>query len=191
MRLALPLFQLTEKKLFIGMSDSILYTWSELMLISHLRMRWQGNEEKLYEKGKTLRFSLSLLLLLQPTPEQITNLFSIAHNFFPPSHGSRHIRRSALLNINNNSRKIALIYLINFCQYKKLFIRFRKFLNLRVCLTNERAHLDDFPLYFYLLFPSMWFLSFSSLSLFRFHNFADFCSLCCVWGRLARVDMRK
>jgi hypothetical protein len=171
--------------LFIAMSDSILSTWSELMLISHPRMRWQSNEErKMYiKRKKTLSFSF---LLLQPTPEQITNLFSIAHNFFP-SFTSNETHPSVLLNINNNSRKIAFIYLINFCQYRrKAFYPFSE-ISIFFCVCHKwtSAFRWIFLLYFYLPFPSMWFFFPPSLS----YRYVD--CIYSVWERLARVDMRK
>lgn len=121
--------------LFIAMSDSILSTWSELMLISHLRMAKQWGK-KMYIKR---RKNFELFFIAQPTPEQITNLFSIAHNFFP-SFTLNETHRSVLLNINNNSRKIAFIYLINFCQYKKkktLLSVFRKISQFFSCLPYK------------------------------------------------------
>lgn len=82
--------------LFIAMSDSILSTWSELMLISHPRMRWQSNEKgKMYKKN----FELFLLFYIAAANTGTNNqfIFYSEQFFFFLSHllyRKRHIAAS-------------------------------------------------------------------------------------------------
>lgn len=164
------------------MSDSILYTWSELMLISHLRMRWQ-RERKVWA-----------FYWLQPTPEQITNLF-FYNTYFPSS--------SAPLTVKPATLNLQMLFIKHISARLLSSIFFSLFILLIFVNIKSSSYSDDFAIfcvYSHFVYFCSWineriktfyfYLSSSSIdTIFLFFFVITFSNFVVIW--LARVDKEK